>query len=153
MSLDAESRGFVDIGELKEFTGHAKRISIKNRQVAIWIHNGEVFAIDANCYHSAGALEHHTEDIEDVLGHPCIRCPQHKYIISLKTGESFYQSVKVDKDETTGARKIVPTGWKSKGIMQRTHETLVVNGRVYVKVDCFQGEIPSDKYAYLNIRR
>ncbi|XP_954423.1 uncharacterized protein TA21320 [Theileria annulata] len=92
-----------------------------------------------------------TEDIEEILGQPCIRCPQHKYVISIETGESFYRPVEVVHEEERGRirRKVVLLDWKSKGICQRTHELKVENGKVYVKLNDSTEELASDKYAFL----
>eukprot|EP00375_Theileria_parva_P003150 XP_765831.1 hypothetical protein [Theileria parva strain Muguga] len=92
-----------------------------------------------------------TEDIEEILGQPCIRCPQHKYVISISTGESFYRPVEVIQVEENGRlrRKVLLLDWKSKGKCQRTHEVKVENDKVYVKLDESTDELPSDKYAFL----
>lgn len=68
--------------------------------------------------------------IEDLAGTPVVVCPWHHYHISLRTGEGLYQSL--DKR------------WKSKGVKQRTHPTLVHNDGVYVKVGGRVGPAGSD---------
>jgi len=59
--------------------------------------------------------------IEDLDDTPVVVCPWHHYHISLRTGEGLYQSL--DKR------------WKSKGVKQRTHPTLILNHTVYVRVE------------------
>ncbi|BAM38812.1 conserved hypothetical protein [Theileria orientalis strain Shintoku] len=100
-------------------------------------------------FHPVGSASLHEEDIEEICNQPCIRCPQHKYIISITTGESFYEAVEIVVDKETNRRKIRSLGWKSKGIMQRTHSVKVENGTVYVQLSDPSEPLPSDKYAYL----
>lgn len=85
-------------------------------------------------------------DIEDINGEACIRCPMHKYIISLETGHSFYEAVDVIP-QPTGQPLIKSLGFKSKGLKQRCHQVAVREGRVLVQLDT-GGEVESDKYAY-----
>ena len=76
--------------------------------------------------------------IEDLAGTPVVVCPWHHYHISLRTGEGLYQSL--DKR------------WKSKGVKQRTHPTVVLDDAVYVKVEGrvgpagSSGRVDSDVY-------
>ncbi|UKK00216.1 hypothetical protein MACK_000286 [Theileria orientalis] len=131
------------------FVDRPKRVVVSGRKVVVWHYKGCFYATDANCYHSAGALERHEEDIEEICNQPCIRCPQHKYIISITTGESFYEAVEIVVDKETKRRKIQSLGWKSKGIMQRTHNVKLENGNVYVQLSDLSETLPSDQYAYL----
>ncbi|KAK1934909.1 hypothetical protein X943_003023 [Babesia divergens] len=149
---------FIDIGDVSEFTRKPRRLKVAGRSgmcvvyvlklslVAVFTHVGRFFAIDANCYHSAGPLEQHVGDIEDINGEPCIRCPLHQYIISLETGHSFYEAVEVIR-QPQGKPIIRSLGFKSKGYKQRCHRTMVRDGRLLVQLDESE-EVDSDKYAY-----
>ena len=76
--------------------------------------------------------------IEELAGTPVVVCPWHHYHISLRTGEGLYQSL--DKR------------WKSKGVKQRVHPTVVLHDAVYVKVEGrvgpagTEGRVDSDLY-------
>ncbi|GIX66268.1 rieske [2fe-2s] domain-containing protein [Babesia caballi] len=150
---------FVDVGAASEFEGRSRRIVVAGRSVAVFSHGGRFFALDANCYHSAGRLEEvgpaapagnlsqHAGDIEDVNGEPCVRCPLHKYIISLSSGHSFYEAVAVHR-RPAGPPIIESLGFKSKGPRQRCHRVEVRHGRLLIQLG---GGPPldSDRYAFL----
>ena len=102
------------------------------------------FAIDAFCYHAGAPLV--DGDIEDIAGYGnTIVCPWHKYRIVLSTGEGLYQ----DLSRT----------WKSKGVRQRTHDVIVWNDSLYVKLSMSSGsassaasdDLPSDQYCNDNM--
>ncbi|CDR95909.1 hypothetical protein, conserved [Babesia bigemina] len=115
--------------------------------VAVFQHGGRFLAIDANCYHAAGRLEEHGGDIEDVNGEPCIRCPMHKYIISLSSGHSFYEAVEVIR-QPGGPPSFRSLGFKSKGVKQRCHHARVEGNRLLIRITR-DGEVESDRYAYV----
>eukprot|EP00486_Rosalina_sp_Unknown_P007373 CAMPEP_0201572042 /NCGR_PEP_ID=MMETSP0190_2-20130828/15099_1 /ASSEMBLY_ACC=CAM_ASM_000263 /TAXON_ID=37353 /ORGANISM="Rosalina sp." /LENGTH=154 /DNA_ID=CAMNT_0047997339 /DNA_START=18 /DNA_END=478 /DNA_ORIENTATION=- len=58
------------------------------------------YALDLRCYHAGGPLS--MGDIEDVEGNLCIKCPWHRYIIKLDTGEGFYYGYDPIKKRKTG---------------------------------------------------
>jgi hypothetical protein len=60
-------------------------------------------------------------DIEEIGGSPVAVCQWHHYRISLRSGEGLYQAL--------------GGGWRSKGVKQRTHPTLLINRSVYVRVE------------------
>lgn len=101
-------------------------------------HSGEVFAIDATCYHMGGPLLH--ADIEDLAGFgPAIVCPWHRYQISLRSGDGLYVNM---------ARQTC-----SKGARQRVHAVERREGQIYVRVSQAEGDGPeakveSDTYAF-----
>jgi nitrite reductase/ring-hydroxylating ferredoxin subunit len=99
---------------------------------ALIAHGGEVHAIDATCYHMGGPLLH--ADIEDAGSYgPCVVCPWHRYQISLRTGDSLYQSM-------SGTVC-------SKGRKQRVHEVIRQDGKIFVRLDS-EGKTESDTYAF-----
>eukprot|EP00920_Eleutheroschizon_duboscqi_P036332 GHVT01087701.1.p2 GENE.GHVT01087701.1~~GHVT01087701.1.p2 ORF type:complete len:129 (-),score=15.85 GHVT01087701.1:1381-1767(-) len=79
---------------VRDLIQYPRRLHIDGRAVGLWYHEGTAYAMDANCYHAGGALENAVRDIEDIDGQKCIRCPMHQYIISLDTGEGFFQVCK-----------------------------------------------------------
>ena len=101
-----------------------------------------VRALDAICYHSGGPLAQ--GDIEDIDGFgTCIRCPWHRYLIKLETGEGVYQGL--------------DTKYKSKGRRQRTHTTMIsADGIVHVQLNSvdiddesvLDDRLPSDTYCF-----
>ena len=117
--------------------------SVEGRLVTIINHKGTLYCIDRLCYHAGLPLTDGVvvEDIEDT---PCLDCPWHHYKVSLATGEGFYRGLEfVDG-------KPVPTGWKSKGRKQRTHEVEVRDdGIVYVHIDDGSdgAAVDSDRFA------
>nr|CEL70986.1 TPA: nitrite reductase small subunit, putative [Neospora caninum Liverpool] len=120
--------------------------------VALWIWKNTPFAVDANCYHAGGALEQ-AVDIEEVSGQACIRCPLHRYVISIETGESFYQPVEFEKCPQTGKMVPVPLPWKSKGVKQRPHLAKVEGQRVWISLVPRKQPVASDKYAVATLNR
>lgn len=54
MLEDAE---VFDVGLVTEFLDKPRRVQVNGRKVAVFTYKGQIYAIDANCYHSAGALE------------------------------------------------------------------------------------------------
>ena len=51
------------------------------RKILVLRHHGELFAMDAHCFHMGAELA--GGDIEDVASaHPCIVCPAHRYRVS-----------------------------------------------------------------------
>ena len=66
----------------------------KERPIILIKANNTFYALDLRCYHAGGPLS--MGDIEDVEGNLCIKCPWHRYIIKLDTGEVntiFYEFI------------------------------------------------------------
>lgn len=74
-------------------------------------------------------------------------CPWHKYKITLAEGESLYQAVDNPK------AKPLKTYWRSKGVKQRIHKVIEVNGDVYVRLNDSGETIESDVYQTEKYRR
>eukprot|EP00918_Siedleckia_nematoides_P041712 GHVU01090846.1.p1 GENE.GHVU01090846.1~~GHVU01090846.1.p1 ORF type:complete len:174 (+),score=26.89 GHVU01090846.1:690-1211(+) len=139
---------------LRDVVAAPRRAVVDGRPVALFSHKGRLFALDANCYHAGGALEK-CRDIEDIGAQPCIRCPLHKYVISISTGEAFYRPVTFEKEEG-GALVPIPGDWASKGVKQRTHRVRVrePGGGISVQLStsssssttAADAHIPSDDY-------
>ncbi|EDO06807.2 Rieske-like [2Fe-2S] domain family protein [Babesia bovis T2Bo] len=140
-------QNYVDVGSTFEFLGRSRRVVVSGRNVAIFHHGDNFFALDANCFHAAGPLEQHVGDIEEINGEPCIRCPYHQKIISISTGNSFYEAVDIER-LAEGTVKIRSLGFRSQGVKQRCHKTKVVNGRLLVYIN-HGHELESDKYAHM----
>jgi len=124
----------MTVEELKLSDGK-KRIPVHDRDLVIFLVKGSYYALDGACYHFGGPLIE--GDIEDISGHPCVKCPWHKYIIALDTGEGFYS--------TTNST------FASKGIKQRTHEIKVEGNDIYVRLSQNQEELASDHYANMGL--
>ncbi|XP_057702606.1 Rieske domain-containing protein [Corythoichthys intestinalis] len=134
-----------DPKELFHFVGKkedlikAKRTfkTLDGRDVLIVYHQECFYALDYYCYHAAGKLEN--GDIEEIGGHLCIICPNHKYKISLAKGEGICKGV----DRT----KVPPMPVTfSKGVKQRVHTVKEINGDVYVELSKVPGWIESDYF-------
>uniref|UniRef100_A0A7S1MIN1 Rieske domain-containing protein n=1 Tax=Neobodo designis TaxID=312471 RepID=A0A7S1MIN1_NEODS len=123
--------------------GTRRLVKAGRRNVAVYNHRGNFYAIDNACYHHGGPLLN--GDIETLGGHPCVRCPWHSYKITLDTGEGLYYGVELDANQ-----KPLPQ-LKSKGVKQRTHQVVVRRGDVYVIVDASGGHVESDTYAEMEI--
>ena len=124
------------LDDLRPGTRHLIKVGVRN--IAVWNHRGQIFAMDNACYHHGGPLL--SGDIEDLDGHPCIVCPWHSYRIALDTGEGMYWGVV----PTAGAPAQV---LKSKGRKQRTHKVTIRDGSVYCSVDLAGPKLESDVYA------
>ncbi|XP_074640497.1 Rieske domain-containing protein-like isoform X3 [Tubulanus polymorphus] len=79
-------------------------------------------------------------DIEDINGTTCIVCPWHKYKISLKEGEGFYQAIDPKNLKA-------PPKWKSKGRKQRVHRCEIESGNLYVTLNKNCENLESDFYS------
>lgn len=77
---------------------------------------------------------------QEFNGQMCIVCPWHKYKITLAEGEGLYQAV----DDPTA--KPLRTYWRSKGVKQRIHKVIEVNGDVYVTLNDSSEAVDSDVY-------
>jgi len=148
-SSSSEEEGqWTEVCSLSFLARTHRRFEVQGRLIALFWHQreGRVFALDANCYHAGGPLEHSQGDIEDINSQPCIRCPLHNYVISISTGESFYQPVERFEKEENGRLVPIVRPWTSKAAKQRTHRTKIKDGMVYVSPS-LAGDFASDSYA------
>eukprot|EP01066_Platyproteum_vivax_P005010 Platyproteum_vivax@DN16397_c0_g1_i1.p1 len=131
-----------------ELLDKVSRKGVDERAVALFFDHktSKIHCIDANCYHAAGKLEL-CQDIEDINSHRCIRCPLHRYVISLETGEGFYEAVEFV--EVEGVKRAVVTGWKSKGPKQRVHHVKIESDEKILVHLNLNGELPSDEFSRL----
>ncbi|PFH31479.1 rieske [2fe-2s] domain-containing protein [Besnoitia besnoiti] len=83
----------------------------------------------------------------------CIRCPLHKFVISIETGESFYQPVEFERSTETGKIVPKPLPWRSHGVKQRTHLTKVEGQRVWISLLARDRPVASDKFAKAFLNR
>eukprot|EP00922_Rhytidocystis_sp_ex-Travisia-forbesii_P052715 GHVS01078214.1.p1 GENE.GHVS01078214.1~~GHVS01078214.1.p1 ORF type:complete len:178 (+),score=4.10 GHVS01078214.1:254-787(+) len=129
-----------------------QRLILGDRPVTVWFHAGNVYALDANCYHACGPLEKGSHDIEDIGGQPCIRCPLHSYIISLSTGECFYKPVTFDKSPD-GKLIAIPGEYISKGKKQRSHSATISGDNLLISLNVEpDGTFASDQFASAKIK-
>lgn len=118
------------LDDLRQAKRSLHRLS-SGRGIALFYRRDQVFAVDHGCYHHGGPLV--DGDIEDLVPPSssmptadarskrdpvsCVKCPWHKYLIALETGECFYVGLAIaTKTESL----------KSKGIKQRVHPTRIV---------------------------
>lgn len=123
-------------------------VEIDGRPVAIFENNkgGPPHVIDNNCYHAGGNLSK-PYDVEEIAGETCIRCPLHRYVISIESGDVFSQGVTFKKDEVTG--KLIPTigDWASQGQKQRVHKSKIdEDGYLLISLN-LEGTMNSDNFA------
>eukprot|EP01091_Cochliopodium_minus_P015291 TRINITY_DN5394_c0_g1_i1.p1 TRINITY_DN5394_c0_g1~~TRINITY_DN5394_c0_g1_i1.p1 ORF type:complete len:234 (-),score=49.85 TRINITY_DN5394_c0_g1_i1:14-715(-) len=102
------------------------------RDITVFYHKEELFAMDSVCYHLGGPLD--IGDIEEYGGKSCVVCPWHRYKIDLKSGEALYSKL--------GGEVC------SKGKKQRVHTLKIENNSVLVKLDLTPEKIESDTYAF-----
>ena len=80
--------GFTAIGKTAEELSALStglRVTIGDRSVAVFLHGGLFYAIDADCPHQGAGLE--LGEIEDAPGAgPCVSCPRHGWCFELATG-------------------------------------------------------------------
>uniref|UniRef100_A0A0G4HFE0 Rieske domain-containing protein n=1 Tax=Chromera velia CCMP2878 TaxID=1169474 RepID=A0A0G4HFE0_9ALVE len=137
--------------------GGSVALSLAGRAVAIFEDRRAgaeaVYAIDEHCYHAGGPLHKAHGDIEDILNEPCIRCPLHNYIISLKSGHSFYQPCTFEKTPE-GKLKPIVGDWTSKGVKQRVHEVKLEGEQIMVRLVLNEPEkeVDADKFAAMPIK-
>jgi ferredoxin-NADP reductase/nitrite reductase/ring-hydroxylating ferredoxin subunit len=122
--------------------GSRRLIKAGTRNIAVYNHRGQYYALDNACYHHGGPLLN--GDIEELGGHPCVKCPWHSYKITLDTGEGLYFGVDLDGSGQPHSKL------KSKGTKQRTHPVYVKGNDVYCLVSA-DGTYESDTYAEMDI--
>ena len=108
-------------------------VEVEGRHLALIEHAGEVFCMDATCYHMGGPLLH--ADIEECgdFG-PCVVCPWHRYLISLKTGNGLYVNLEGEHC--------------AKGVKQRVHSVRRSGGKLLVQLQTVGERVESDTYAF-----
>eukprot|EP01065_Artemidia_motanka_P002043 TRINITY_DN1093_c0_g1_i1.p1 TRINITY_DN1093_c0_g1~~TRINITY_DN1093_c0_g1_i1.p1 ORF type:complete len:455 (+),score=130.75 TRINITY_DN1093_c0_g1_i1:61-1365(+) len=127
----------VQVGTLAALRASGGRMVVKvpptNRYVAVMESGGEMHCIDATCYHFGGPLA--LADIEDVGEYgPCITCPWHHYVISLRTGKKLMLNLQGGYYQSEVQR-------------QRIHRAEARDGDVWVTLDD-DGSVTSDGYAF-----
>lgn len=60
--------------------GQAKEVMVRGRVVALFRHDGDLFAMDGMCAHQGGPIA------EGVVEHGCVTCPWHGWQYELDTG-------------------------------------------------------------------
>lgn len=128
----------VLVGIKRNFVEKQKvKCNVNGRDIVVFYHNQQFYAMDQHCYHAGGPLEQ--GDIEDVGGHWCIICPYHKQRITLDTGEGLHYSI--DPKDLKKPPKLC-----SKGTVQRIHQVQVVEDKVYVTLSDSKEYVPSDYF-------
>eukprot|EP00916_Digyalum_oweni_P016061 GHVL01026372.1.p1 GENE.GHVL01026372.1~~GHVL01026372.1.p1 ORF type:complete len:132 (+),score=18.25 GHVL01026372.1:44-439(+) len=125
---------WVDTGLYANQINHNRpiRVDVTGRAVAIFSYKDHFYCLDASCYHAGGPLEE-AKDIEEINGEPCIRCPWHHFVISIKTGHSFYQPVHFDHSKE-GRLIPVVEDWKSNGPKQRINNIKTEDGKIFIQL-------------------
>ncbi|CAJ1404042.1 unnamed protein product [Effrenium voratum] len=81
-----ENLAWVRVCADNELEGR-KLVQVGNREVAIFRHKGQLFALDDKCSHMGASLA--GGDVEDLADNRCVvRCPGHGICFDLRTGES-----------------------------------------------------------------
>ncbi|GAB5370995.1 hypothetical protein AAMO2058_001541000 [Amorphochlora amoebiformis] len=128
-------------GELKEGGGRFHG-TVEGRKVSVVVHKTNIYCLDSICYHTGGPLT--LGDIEEINGDPCLKCPWHKYPVSLTCGKKYSQLVEFDSNGKL--RKT--NGWSTgKNIVQRTHKAEIKEGKVFITLSKDDSKIKSDTYA------
>jgi nitrite reductase/ring-hydroxylating ferredoxin subunit len=107
------------------------------RGILVMLLHETPIAIDALCYHHGAPLID-SGDIEDLNGHAVLRCPWHRYVIDITSGECLYYGLDIATRATT---------LKSKGQKQRTHRVTLGDGNIYVHESVEPSKVESDSYA------
>ena len=94
-----------DLAELTD--GQGKFVQISGFELAVYLHDGKVFALDNTCPHAGGPLWEGTID-----GDYCV-CPWHNWAFGLETGE------------LRGAAGIKITSYPTRILEREGKETLV----------------------------
>ena len=124
-------------------TNHpAARPALQGRYVTVVQHGGQLFCLDSICFHAGGPLG--LGDLEELPGgQACLSCPWHYYLVSLDSGEKWYQGTVVGPDG-----RLLPGPWKSIGQRQRTHAVeRRADGGIWVQLST-EGSLASDEYAH-----
>ncbi|CAJ1340077.1 unnamed protein product [Effrenium voratum] len=116
-------------------------VQVEGRFVSVLRARDGLHCIDSVCYHTGGPLT--IGDIEDINGDLCVRCPWHDYSVRLSDGAKPYQAMKLDPK----TKKLSPDGWKYTKSTQRTHEVLLRDGAIFVRLST-RGKFESDQFAY-----
>jgi nitrite reductase/ring-hydroxylating ferredoxin subunit/ferredoxin-NADP reductase len=136
----------VPIGRVGDLPpGERRRIRVEGRNIAVYhVPQRGYFAVDDACYHHGAPLL--DGDIEDLGGHPCVKCPWHSYQIALDTGEGFYWGLTPNPATGKMDRQL-----KSKGPKQRTHRVEQRGDMLVCIVDTTHDKWESDTYACMPI--
>lgn len=79
--MDTSNPTQVELGRPEEIEeGHCKTVSAFGRTVAVFKHEGRLFAVDDECPHRAGPLS------LGVIQDSCVVCPLHAWSFELATG-------------------------------------------------------------------
>jgi nitrite reductase/ring-hydroxylating ferredoxin subunit len=75
---------FVKVAEVSEFSGtHPKRIIIENTELALFLINGQYYAVQNECPH-----QHYSALHEGILNGLEITCPMHGWAFDVSTGRA-----------------------------------------------------------------
>ena len=67
-----------------------RRVTVNDRDVAVFRYKGSILAFDADCPHAGGALE--LGDIEEYNGSTCVCCPRHGFLFDVRPLPSKFRS-------------------------------------------------------------
>ncbi len=106
-------------------------VRIRGRQISVFIVGTTCVAIDSICYHMGGPLS--KGRVTRIGSRVCVTCPWHGHRVDLSSGEGLYD----------GGGEL-----KSKGLVQRVHETKVEDNAVWVRLRLSSAAVRSDEYAF-----
>ncbi len=97
-----------EMNDLVEGRGHY--VDIDGRELAVFLHKGEVHVMDDTCPHAGGSLA--SGHVEEMGGTACAVCPMHCWPFRLDDGEyydmpGFEVKVYPTRVEETEGRKLV----------------------------------------------
>ncbi|KFP31565.1 Rieske domain-containing protein, partial [Colius striatus] len=144
-TAEMEPDGLILLGKEDDIK-KSQRITAKvnGREVVVFYHKGKFHAMDSRCYrkifvHMISMLQQLSISY-DIDGQACIVCPWHKYVITLETGEGLYEGINPLEPSPTPK-------WQSKGVKQRIHKVIIVNGNVYASPPDLSVSFDSDYFA------
>jgi nitrite reductase (NADH) small subunit len=87
--------GFVKVAELAEFAvRRSKRVTIENTDIALFVSEGEYFAVQNDCPH-----QHFSSLHDGILNGREITCPMHGWTFDLSSGKATIGGGKLKRYE------------------------------------------------------
>jgi len=82
--MNSENKEFTKICSLKDLRENTgKRFFVDDNEIAVFLKNGEVFALSNHCPHQHSALIY-----DGFLENECVVCPAHGWMFNLRTGKT-----------------------------------------------------------------
>lgn len=88
---DMEKVGGTDL--VPKRPGARTLLTVSGRRIGlVRTADGNLHALDAICYHMGGPLVA-SGDLEEIGTRQCLKCPWHKYLLDIRTGEGLYRDL------------------------------------------------------------